>query len=734
MLTRDNDSPYEFLEKNTESESDASDDVESDVDDVEEAEEADGEAEEVAGSTNIRVADTIGDYKGRPSACLFVASLAATLEDDELCVNVTQLFRQYGDLVGVKVLRDDQNRPYAFVQYKKDKDAHTAQQKASGAFLNGRKLRCEAARVNRTLLLYQRQPFVYRDLVSMCEKFGELEMLVPGKSLVSQNFKAHCSANHNDRDRWCAWFVQFVYREDAIRAFANLKETPSSGVLWVQNIQVKSEFNYLNTNMDRDLSPGTSSPLNYLKYRKNDSGDGRTFMQQKDEGFELDKNSVSSYSTDKDLLSSQEHGSNSSLSQSSVSSTSNHSSDSGLKYSRRNGFNTNYINNNSGGYSRFETPIIDKRSIFVGQLEPEVTTTLLKNRFSKHGKIVDINLIDKPTSVFAFIKFETEQAAASALNKEDHTILINRTMHVQYKEVSGYMKKSSRKLSYHNNDSHDNTNNNENKLNVNNNQTHSQTFAAPEAKAAPPPVGKYRYENENGIIPSPFMGFPMNGSMNDYGMLQCPFVPLNKGSPPNRQTSFKYWSSIRSNNTLLNSTDSVVKDDEGSTESRKTSSNGESRSNSEKDYTLENSESAGRIINSNSTTTSNQSYFDKQTYFGNGNGNYTYIPRRKFNSRRQSYGYVDHPRNFFPPSYIYPFQYHMGAMPTPGSPGSQNYMIFPMLPPPPSGVDNAMLPPPMGMPQPNVNMAPLTPITPTAYLSTDSPKFIPEKKAFALDY
>lgn len=419
------------------------------------------------------------------------------------------------------------------------------------------------------------------------------------------------------------------------------------------------------------------------------------------------------------MVTPREQRSDSTLSQSSISST---GSDTKLKFNgsqrRSNGFSK------SSNYSRLETPIIDKKSIFVGQLEPEVTTTLLKNRFSKHGKIVDINLIDKPTSVFAFIKFETEQAAASALNKEDHTILLNRTMHVQYKEISGgHTKKSFRKVSYHNNG-----------INNNHNQNANQSFAAPEAKAAPPPVGKYRYENnENGMMAPPFIGFSINGTMSDYGML--PFIPFNKGSsPPNGQPNFSQWSSIRSNSNILTDSESVEREDNRFSDLKKDSYSSDTRSQGEADHS-ENSESAGRTINSNSTvTTDSHSYFDKQSYYGNSSGNYTYIPRRKFSSRRSSYGYVDHSRNFFPPSYIYPFQYHMGTIPRPGSPGGQTYMIYPMLPPPPSGVENSLLPPPMGIPQPNGTIPPMNPITPTTYLSTDSPKFIPEKKSFALDY
>lgn len=48
---------------------------------------------------------------------------------------------------------DNKNRPYAFVQYQTEKEAKTAIKNAQGALLNNRPIRCEHARVNRTLFL-----------------------------------------------------------------------------------------------------------------------------------------------------------------------------------------------------------------------------------------------------------------------------------------------------------------------------------------------------------------------------------------------------------------------------------------------------------------------------------------------------------------------------------------------------------------------------------------------------
>jgi RNA recognition motif-containing protein len=91
----------------------------------------------------------------RPSSCVFVASLNATLTDDQLNNSVTRHFAQWGSIAFVKVLRDLCERPYAFVQFNTDDDAKNAIAKGQGTYLDNRYIRCEPARVNRTLFVYQ---------------------------------------------------------------------------------------------------------------------------------------------------------------------------------------------------------------------------------------------------------------------------------------------------------------------------------------------------------------------------------------------------------------------------------------------------------------------------------------------------------------------------------------------------------------------------------------------------
>lgn len=53
--------------------------------------------------------------------------------------------------MNVKVLKDWANRPFSFVQYTTAQEAGYALQKAQKATLDGRVIRVERARVNRTL-------------------------------------------------------------------------------------------------------------------------------------------------------------------------------------------------------------------------------------------------------------------------------------------------------------------------------------------------------------------------------------------------------------------------------------------------------------------------------------------------------------------------------------------------------------------------------------------------------
>lgn len=218
----------------------------------------------------------------------------------------------------VKVLRDTSDRPYAFVQYTNDADARRALNEGQHSVLNGRTIRCEPAKVNRTLYISTCHNYEvsFDDITQILSKYGEIEQIF-GDS--DSTYKKSSSNG--------AWFCQFAYRDDAIRAYANLRLSPDWIVEWAQNIEHHSE----------------------------------EIAQQEVE--------------------------------------------------------------------------IDKCSIFVGQLDVKVTKELLSERFSRHGKISEIILVIRPGNNFAFIKFLTENAAAAAVERENHAVFMDRTMHVQYREL-----------------------------------------------------------------------------------------------------------------------------------------------------------------------------------------------------------------------------------------------------------------------------------------------------------
>lgn len=664
-------------------------------------------------------ADTIGDYKGRPSACIFVASLASSLPDDQLCMNVTKHFQNYGQLVGVKVLRDDHNRPYAFVQYINDKDAKHALKNASGTVLNGRKLRCEAAKVNRTLLLINSKPIEYTEVIDFCNNFGKLEVLVPGKqsSSIRQGggfnklapFRSSIGINikqnqHNSLDNSTvstSWFTQFVFREDAIRAFANIKDSNFWDVQWVQNVEVSPKYNLLNR-ADQFVKRNPSNDSNERDsddFEKDEKAKyGSTFsLNARESDFQQDTDSVSTISS---------------------ASKSNDKIAADLKFAYR------QINTRD----KFQ---IDKKSIFVGQLDLSTTKEILVKRFSTHGKIRNIDVVSKPTTVFAFIEYETEQAAAAALDKENHSILLSKTMHVQYKEIGGpHGRRLFKRNSYF--------------------KEVSKTFTPPEANLAPPPINMYKRmvsDNDSTLIPFPYIGYPLPEGIHEIDIVPFSGNPYIKAGVSDRNISATgHWSSVRSNSNqstiadvsslnINNTTSLQAKDITSETRNGGTTLDGDKSQSSDGEHHV------GSPLSTTSTEPLNSSEKQNFNRYNNGtNGSYTYVSRRKFISRRNGYGYNEPPRNCFFPPYVYPFQYPIGSIHAgPNASGNHPYMmVYPLPPPPPpphSGIKNSIIPPtPLGIPQSNTSIPPMTSSSSTQYMSTDSPKFIPEKKKQELEY
>lgn len=257
--------------------------------------------------------------RARPSSCVFVASLSINKSEKELDEAVSELFKKWGNAC-VKVLRDEKQRPYSFVQYTDDADAKKALKEAQGCYIFDRPIRCEPARINRTIYLFNKMgvELSYDSATKMASKFGELEMVIASNDKLD-----HLEFQPRPGHKAPGWFIQYVYRDEAICAFLHFLDSLTVDVQWVQNIQLP---------------------------------------------------------TDSSLL-------------------------------------------------------IDKSSVYVGHLSPVVTEALLTERFSAHGDIKSVSLIQKSSSPFAFISFHNEVSAARAVERENHAIFLNKTMHVQYKEI-----------------------------------------------------------------------------------------------------------------------------------------------------------------------------------------------------------------------------------------------------------------------------------------------------------
>lgn len=183
----------------------------------------DEDAEDEEGTTST----TETRRRGRPSSCVFVASLSAMHSDDHLCKSVHNHFKQWGEITLVKVLRDQVNRPYAFVQYTNDRDAASALAGAQHNTLDGRTIRCEPARVNRTLFVTPLNDDLANEstVEEFLGQYGELE------ELVYSNFAPGGTKKHH------SWFAKFAYRDDAIRAYAvSVVEIPQLSFLFANTV------------------------------------------------------------------------------------------------------------------------------------------------------------------------------------------------------------------------------------------------------------------------------------------------------------------------------------------------------------------------------------------------------------------------------------------------------------------------------------------------------------------
>ncbi|SAM07235.1 hypothetical protein [Absidia glauca] len=180
------------------------------------------------------------DKRGNPMACLFVASLNKDKTDEELNFTVYNYFEKWGDLINVKVFKDWKKRPYAFVQFERASNAQAALNESPGAILNGRSIRCELARVNRTLYLSSlHYPLGEKDVMEKLSIYGEVEHI------------------RMDQDNAFGAYVKFRYRDDAIGAFLGLQKQSSSTrwlVCWCSNVNKTLSEDIAEDTRNHDMS------------------------------------------------------------------------------------------------------------------------------------------------------------------------------------------------------------------------------------------------------------------------------------------------------------------------------------------------------------------------------------------------------------------------------------------------------------------------------------------------
>lgn len=657
-------------------------------------------------------------FRGRPSSCVFVASLAASLSDDELCVSVTEKFKTFGELARVKVLRDPKNRPYAFVQYTNDEDANVALRKAQGSLLNGRRLRCERANVNRTLFVTHSSAIDLETAAETLEEFGELEKLVP-----SINDHQYTKKLVEPIETNASWFVQFAYRIDAIRAFANLRSDPKWEVIWVKNIKVPKALNLLTrrNNQVRNTTPS--------KHAIVDEELSNLSLDCKPEGKRI-MHCKPDMGGHEDNIKGTEGICESLENQEFVGATGKPGKEE--------------FEDDNEDEDDEEEIIIDRQSIFVGQLHQSTTEKILQDRFGIYGTILDVNLINKPTNIFAFIKFETEEAAAAALERENHAILLNKTMHVQYKEIGG--SRGRRKYS-----SRFNSYNYKSNPFVPNSVSRSwrkniKAFAGPEISLAPPPINLSKknmpFSNGSSGFPSspndtssmvqpmgtsnfpmnmeqidpnmmPFMTFPMPGIPPDFDLMMHmgPNPFLKSPNSPRRKSMFSNFGHTNSNSRMPGSNTNSLQGSRRSRSSKASELESKHQTDANTDINSESPGSADHTMEGSVTTynhssagslsgTHKEGKKDKDTSQSNNSIRGKYTRKYNYHGDPGAYYYPQfcYPSMPYPIGTANPMSHHAPAPPQPTNAGPVQpyWMVYPMPPgPSPTGLENGMVPAPM---------------------------------------
>ncbi|CCX13348.1 Similar to Meiotic activator RIM4; acc. no. P38741 [Pyronema omphalodes CBS 100304] len=151
---------------------------------------------------------------GLPSACVFVANLAASQPDEQLMKSLKTHFSRFGR-VHVKIRRDGKGNPYSFCQFETDEAAKTAVREGRNAVVDAtdRRIRCEPAKVNRTLVVskYDGSNFTEAEAQKMLYGFGGTEALEFSAGMNSLPVRGLKEGKR------C--FVRFIYRQDAVDCY-----------------------------------------------------------------------------------------------------------------------------------------------------------------------------------------------------------------------------------------------------------------------------------------------------------------------------------------------------------------------------------------------------------------------------------------------------------------------------------------------------------------------------------
>ncbi|KAF9273280.1 hypothetical protein BGZ68_001644 [Mortierella alpina] len=147
-------------------------------------------------------------------------------------------FKKWGPLLNVKVLKDWMQRPYSFVQFEvgtkemldRVEDARRAMVEAQNSVIDGRHIRIEQARVNRTLLLLRLgRTTTEQDIIDVLEQYGPLEDVSVFHDLGPVRNKRYA-------------FAKFCYRDDAINAFMGLRNDSKWTIEWAPNLTKENQI------------------------------------------------------------------------------------------------------------------------------------------------------------------------------------------------------------------------------------------------------------------------------------------------------------------------------------------------------------------------------------------------------------------------------------------------------------------------------------------------------------